>query len=72
MRRYPKKRVYQFKPVGLDLMDKRAHHPPTGTLVKIVQPPGTPKNGTMGHCFIADAKSGDFYGLVLRASLVRL
>jgi len=35
------------------------------------QPYGCPKNGTMGHCFVADASTGEFYGLVLLASLQR-
>lgn len=62
-------RVFRFDPVGLDRFDRKAHHPAEGTEVVKVQPPGTPRNGTMGHCFVQDAETGDFFGLVLEASL---
>lgn len=62
-------RVYRFQPVGLDVFDRRANQPEPGTLVVKTQPSGCPRNGTMGHCFVADADTGAFYGLVLVASL---
>ena len=61
---------YIYQPVGLDIFDARPHQPKAGTLVVKCQPAGTPKNGTMGHCFIADAETDEFYGLVLVKSLV--
>lgn len=64
-----KQRVYVFEPVGFDQFDHRASQPAAGTRVVKTQPPGTPRNGTMGHCFVQDAETGDFYGLVLAASL---
>jgi len=64
--------VYRFEPVGWDVFDARPNQPKPGTLVVKVQPPGTPKNGTMGHCFVADAGDGTFYGLVHKNSLRRL
>jgi hypothetical protein len=66
-------RRYLFDPAGMDRWDQRASHPPTGTLVVKTQPHGCPPNGTMGHCFIADAEDpGRFYGLVLENSLQRV
>ena len=63
------KRVFKFEPVGYDLFDRRANQPEPGALVVKTQPHGCPKNGTMGHCFAADAETGAFYGLVLVNSL---
>jgi hypothetical protein len=62
-------KVFTFQPVGFDLFDRRAHQPEPGTRVVKTQPFGTPKNGTMGHCYVEDAETGQFYGLVLLASL---
>lgn len=63
------KRAYTFEPVGLDVWDRRANQPERGTRVVKTQPAGCPKNGTMGHCYVEDAETGAFYGLVLTASL---
>jgi hypothetical protein len=63
------KRRYTFEPVGLDIYDRRGNQPRPGTIVVKTQPHGCPKNGTMGHCFVADAETGHFYGLVLENSL---
>lgn len=57
---------YYFNPVGMDLYD------PCTTLkkgdkVKVVNLPGCPKAGTMGHCHVN--KDGKFAGLVLVNSL---
>lgn len=65
------KTVYRFEPVGCDVWDRRANHPERGTLVRKCQPHGCPRNGTMGHCYVEDAETGAFYGLVLVNSLVR-
>lgn len=64
-----KSRVFVFQPVGLDIWDRRPNQPQPGTRVVLTQPAGCPRNGTMGHVFVADADSGEFYGLVLRNSL---
>lgn len=63
------KKVYRYEPVGLDLFDRNGYQPEPGALVVKTQPVGCPKNGTMGHCYVADAETGAFYGLVLLASL---
>jgi hypothetical protein len=64
--------VYRFDPVGWDVFDRRANQPNRGDLVVKTQPAGCPPNGTMGHCFVADAATGEFRGLVLVASLQRV
>lgn len=64
-----KRTVYVFDPVGLDLYDPKPFHPAKGARVVKTQPRGCPKNGTMGFCYVADAESGKFYGLVLLNSL---
>jgi hypothetical protein len=61
--------VYVFCPVGLDAWEHRPHQPAPGTRVVKTQPPGCPPNGTMGHCYVAHAATGAFYGLVLLNSL---
>lgn len=56
----------------MDIFDARSKwHPERGTLVvKCSGGAGAPPNGTMGHCFVKDAVTGEFYGLVLVKSLV--
>ncbi len=68
MAKAKRKRVYVFDPVEWDLFDARHDIEPGIEVVK-TQPAGCPKNGTMGHCFIADADTGAFIGLVMAASL---
>jgi hypothetical protein len=62
-------RIYVFQPVGVDRFDPHDLTPPPGTEVVKTQPVGCPPNGTMGHCYVEDAETGEFYGLVLLASL---
>ena len=64
--------TYRFDPVGVDVWDRRENQPNRGDLVRKTQPFGCPKNGTMGHCFVEDAATGEFRGLVLLASLKRV
>lgn len=63
--------VYTYEPVGFDVFDRRANQPKPGTRVVKTQPAGCPKNGTMGHCYVKDAETGEFYGLVQVSSLKR-
>lgn len=65
-----KPRVYRFEAAGMDIFFPTKLAPPDGTLVVKTQPSGCPKNGTMGFCYIEDAATGEFYGLVLLNSLV--
>lgn len=62
--------VYIYDPVGWDVFDPRTDLQAGARVVK-TQPYGTPRNGTMGHCFVADADTGEFKGLVLVKSLRR-
>lgn len=63
------KRTYTYEPVGFDLWAPNKLAPPKGTRVVKTQPYFGPRNGTMGHCYIKDADTGEFYGLVLLNSL---
>lgn len=62
-------RVYRFEPCGWDIFDRRPHTPERGALVRKCQPFGCPRNGTMGHCYVEDAETGEFIGLVHKNSL---
>lgn len=63
--------TYEFQPVGCDVWDRRPNQPEPGTRVVKTKVHGAPANGTMGHCFVKDADTNRFYGLVLQASLKR-
>jgi len=62
---------YKFVANGWDIFDPKPHLPSNGTIVKVVQPYGCPKNGTMGHCYI-ETLDGHFIGLVAIASLEKV
>ena len=64
--------VYRFNPHGPDVWDHRDNQPEPGAIVRKMQPYGCPRNGTMGHCYVEDAETGHFYGLVSLASLERI
>lgn len=64
------KKEFTFVPVGFDLFAPHAGTPEKGARVRKTQPFGCPKNGTMGHCYVEDAETGEFYGLVMVNSLV--
>jgi hypothetical protein len=42
-----------------------------GYMVRVIQPFGTPKNGTMNHCYVETADTSEFIGLVHINSLVK-
>lgn len=65
------KSLYRFEPTGWDLIHPKGG-PRSGTVVVKVQPFGCPTNGTMGHCYVADASTGEFYGLVWSKSLRKI
>lgn len=60
--------VWMLEPTGMDQWDPRVKRW-AGHRVRKVQPQGCPKNGTMGHCYVEDAETGFFIGLVLERSL---
>lgn len=62
-------KVFTYQPVGLDLFEGKG--PEAGTKVVKTQPAGCPRNGTMGHAYLADAETGEFIGLRLLNSLVK-
>jgi len=67
MKRVRVGKLYRYKPVLLD----RAHPPYNvreGDIVRVVNLPGCPKAGTMGHCHV-EHFNGDFAGLVCCNSL---
>lgn len=59
--------TYTYRPVGIDLWDPKSRAQ-AGQRVRVTQPYGCPKNGTMGHCYI-ESLAGEFLGLVLCNSL---
>jgi len=67
--RIVKGRTYKYVPVFMDKWSDNAGHVPSGTLVKVIQPYGCPKNGTMGMCYVDNADTGEFIGLICINSL---
>jgi hypothetical protein len=63
--------IYTFHPVGYDLLMPEHYSARAGQSVRVIQLPGAPKANTMGHCHIADARTGEFLGMVSTASLTR-
>ena len=62
-------KLYRYEPVGFDLFTDFTVTVAPGTLVVKTQPAGCPRNGTMGHAYIARADTGEFIGLRLLNSL---
>jgi hypothetical protein len=59
--------LYILCPVGMDATDSRVTQW-SDYIVRVIQPYGCPRNGTMGHCYV-ETRTGEFIGLVLLASL---
>lgn len=65
-----RKAVYMLEPAGLmDRTDARVTAY-AGEEVQVIQPPGTPRNGTFGMTYVQTV-DGDFIGLVSKNSLRR-
>lgn len=62
-----KAKKYVYEPVLFDSLQVTYLEP--GALVVKVQPYGCPKNGTMGMCYVGDAETGQFIGMVCENSL---
>ena len=60
---------YIFEPCPWDRLFAHSLTPPAGTVVRKFQPLGCPKNGTMKHCYVQNANTGEKYGLVHISSL---
>ena len=65
------KTVYRYEPVLFDMFTERKMPIPEGARLRKVEMHGCPRNGTMGMCYVEDADTGTFYGLVMVKSLVR-
>jgi ornithine cyclodeaminase/alanine dehydrogenase-like protein (mu-crystallin family) len=65
----PTKARFVYRAAGYDRILPHGHLPDDGTIVVKNQPFGCPKNGTLGHCYVADATTGQFIGLVDQRSL---
>jgi hypothetical protein len=63
--------LYYFYPVMLDQFHPTQKNTGlrVGERVKVIQPYGCPKNGTMGQCYIGKADTGEFIGMVCCNSL---
>jgi hypothetical protein len=66
-----KARKYVYRPTLMDRTSPHLRELPAGRIVVKVQPYGCPRNGTMGMCYVGDADTGAFIGMVCEASLVR-
>jgi hypothetical protein len=59
---------YTFNASFWDITDRRDYTPKNGTVVRVMQPFGCPKNNTMGQCYI-ETLEGKFLGMVSVHSL---
>lgn len=62
---------YVYDPVLIDITDGRTNLK-KGDVVKVINLPGCPKANTMGHCYVGDAATGKFIGMVCTNSLTPL
>jgi hypothetical protein len=60
--------VRTYKPVMFDKFYEHTADVPEGTKLRVIQPYGCPKNGTMGMCYV-EYLDGTFLGLVCINSL---
>ena len=67
--RFP--RVGSVRKLDLVLFDRISGNsaPYDGRIVRVIQPFGCPRNGTMDMGYVEDAETGEFIGLVCRNSL---
>jgi len=63
--------IYTFRPVGYDVLMPEHYSAHAGQRVRVIKLPGAPLPNTMGQCHIADARTGEFLGMVSTASLYR-
>lgn len=68
MKRVRVNSVYIYEPVMLDRTDARTNLK-AGDKVRVINLPGCPRAGTMGHCHVAHPETGQFIGLVCVNSL---
>ena len=63
--------IYQYTPVFFDQYQQNTKDLPHGCHLRVIQPKGTPANGTMGMAY-TETLDGKFIGLVCVNSLERL
>ena len=63
--------IYQYTPVFFDQYQQNTKDLPHGCRLRVIQPKGTPANGTMGMAY-TETLDGKFIGLVCINSLERL
>ena len=61
---------YTFNASAWDIIDRQKYTPEDGTIVRVCQPFGCPKNNTMGQCYI-ETLEGEFLGMVSTNSLTK-
>jgi hypothetical protein len=61
--------IRYFNPVLFDKWQRNTMNIQVGTRVRVVQPYGCPRNGTMGMCYVDNDETGEFIGLVCVNSL---
>ena len=64
--------LYPYHPVFLDKYGSAVPADYVGKKVRVVNQHGCPKANTMGHCYVADAETGKFLGMVCTNSLERV
>lgn len=63
-------RVFEFQPVGMDKFDPRPDHPKPGDPVRLSKKHGLGlQNAPKPFRYVEHAHTGEFHGMVLRASL---
>jgi hypothetical protein len=66
-----RKGIYIYQPTMFDRYQPNTQGLPEGTRLRVIQPRGCPKNGTMGMAY-TETLEGRFVGLVCINSLQRL
>lgn len=66
-----RKGIYIYEPVMFDRYQENTRGLQPGLRLRVIQPKGCPKNGTMGMCY-TETLEGKFVGLVCVNSLQRI
>lgn len=62
--------LYRYQPCGWDTFHPCAgNNLNPGDVVRVVNLPGAPKAGVMGHCYVASPETGKFICMVATGSL---
>jgi hypothetical protein len=66
-----KNSMWKLVPNLFDRLQENTRYVPAGLKVRVIQPYGCPKNGTMNQCYVENAETKEFIGLVCIGSLVK-